>query len=147
MNFKYLGLIIVLMVSCTNKEAPVTLIMNGHKLEIEVANTDEERAKGLMYRDAMDSNHGMIFIFDKEQKVSFWMKNTKIPLSIAYIDKKGTIQDLFDMNPYSLEPIESTRSSILYALEVNRGYFKRMNIHVGDILDLTPIINYSKSSK
>ncbi|MFN3410680.1 MAG: DUF192 domain-containing protein [Exilispira sp.] len=109
--------------------------INGVRLYIEIALTDQERATGLMYRDKLPEDHGMLFIFEKEQVLNFWMKNTSIPLSIAYIRENGLIIGIYDMKPYD----ETAISSIYpckYALEVNRGWFAKNNIKTGDTIKL-----------
>lgn len=116
-------------------------------IAVELAITDAERQTGLMNRDEMPENHGMLFLFEKEQRLSFWMKNTRIPLSIAYIDKKGKILEIYDMEPYSLESVSSKRSSIKYALEVNKGYFSELGVGVGDYIGLKELEDYLNSSK
>ena len=114
------------------------LNINGRPLYVEIASTPEERQKGLMFRKNLGENNGMLFIFEKEKILSFWMKNTYIPLSIAFIDKNGVIVDIFDMKPFSLKPVVSTLKC-KYALEVNRGFFSRCGIKVGDKIDLNGI--------
>ncbi|MGL1891738.1 MAG: DUF192 domain-containing protein [Spirochaetaceae bacterium] len=146
MNFKYIILITIFAIfSCSSDF--LILEINSSKLKIEIANTDELRSKGLMNRENLESDHGMLFIFDKEQPVGFWMKNTSIPLSIAYINKKGVIMEIYDMKPYSLETVPSKRSSVLYALEVNKGYFELNNINIGDKIGINKINIYLNSSK
>ena len=81
---------------------------------------------------------GMIFVFEYDQILSFWMKNTPTPLSLAYIDSTGKIRSIFDMKPFSLEPVKST-SSARYALEVPQGWFKANGIKNGDKIDLSPL--------
>ena len=88
-----------------------------------------------MERKNIPDGTGMIFIFEKDQVLSFWMKNTPHPLSIAFIDSHGKIRDIFDMKPFSLESINSTVST-RYALEVPQGWFEKENIKVGDKLSL-----------
>lgn len=146
MNFRVLILLFITLVSC-KESSLIVLDIEGKSLEVELAYTNEQRQKGLMYRDELGENSGMLFVFEKEQKLSFWMKNTKIPLSIAYIDKSGKILEIYDMKPYSLESVPSKRSSIMYALEVNRGYFNRNDITVGSYIDLSSVKDYLKSSK
>jgi uncharacterized membrane protein (UPF0127 family) len=75
----------------------------------------------------------MLFIFDRDQILSFWMKNTPHPLSIAYLDSKGKIRNIYDMTPFSLTPIVST-VSVRYALEVPQGWFEKAGIKTGDIV-------------
>lgn len=101
----------------------------------EIARKTEERNHGFMERKNIPDGTGMIFVFEKDQILSFWMKNTPHPLSIAYIDSKGKIRDLYDMTPYSLAPIVST-VSCRYALEVPQGWFEKNNIKAGDKISL-----------
>lgn len=151
MNFKLLPILLIFSIcSCNSNSNNVDRIgisIGSNLLNVEVAATHEARATGLMHRESMDDDSGMIFIFDKEQSVSFWMKNTLIPLSIAYIGKDGLIQDIYDMKPLSLEGVPSKRSSVLYALEVNVGYFDKHSIKAGDLVDLSSIKVYLNSSK
>lgn len=101
----------------------------------EIASTDETRAAGFMFRKRIPDGTGMLFVYDSDGVLSFWMKNTPSPLSIAYIDRKGQIKDIFDMKPYNLNSVTST-GSVRYALEVPQGYFARAGIHAGDFLEL-----------
>lgn len=149
MNFNIkLALILLMSISLSCKSQDILSIKVGDSdLNIEIANDDEERSKGLMHRTELSENSGMLFVFDIENTVSFWMKNTTIPLSIAYINKKGVIMEIYDLIPLSTEPKTSKRSSILYALEVNRGYFERNNIDIGDKIEISKVYSYLKSSK
>ncbi len=88
-----------------------------------------------MEREHIPQGTGMLFVFDRDQILSFWMKNTPSPLSIAYIDSKGIIRDIFDMKPFSLTSIVSTKS-VRYALEVPQGWFSEQGIVVGDSIQL-----------
>lgn len=147
MRFNIFSLLIILsLYSCHNPDI-IDLSIGPNILKIEVAATDIQRSTGLMNRDSLDENRGMIFVFEKEQSVSFWMKNTRIPLSVAYISKEGKILEIYNMKAQSLEPVPSKRSSILYALEVNKGYFEHHEIKVGDIIDLDNVNDYLNSSK
>lgn len=101
----------------------------------EIAARQEERNYGFMNRKHIPAGTGMLFVFEEEQQLSFWMKNTPHPLSIAYIDKNGKIRDIFDMEPYSLSPILSTRS-VMYALEVPKGWYDANGIKVGDQVEI-----------
>lgn len=126
--------------SCNKKLKTKTLTITTKnnktfKIEAELAITPEERQHGFMERKKIPDNTGMLFIWDKDQVLSFWMKNTPHPLSIAYIDSKGQIRDIFDMKPYSLESIVST-VSVRYALEVPQGWFEKNNINPGDYISL-----------
>lgn len=115
------------------------------KVVSEVADSQEEREYGFMNRKKIPDGTGMIFVFEKDQPLSFWMKNTPTALSIAYIDRIGTIRDIFDMKPFSLEPISST-CSVRYALEVPKGWFEKNNIKVGDKIRLDSLMNQNNSN-
>lgn len=104
-------------------------------VKAEIARKEEERNFGFMERKVIPDGTGMIFIFEQDQILSFWMKNTPHPLSIAYIDSKGKIRNIYDMTPYSLANITST-SSVRYALEVPQGWFKKQGIKEGDFINL-----------
>ena len=125
--------------SCKSKKLPVTDITITRAdgttaiVKAEVAQKEEERNYGFMNRKNIPDGTGMLFVFEKEQILSFWMKNTPHPLSIAYIDSRGKIRNIYDMTPFSLTPIKST-SSVRYALEVPQGWYKENNINVGDIV-------------
>lgn len=112
-----------------------TIVIGNTTLKVEIAATEEERAKGLMHRKSLESSSGMLFVFEKDSRLSFWMKDTSIPLSIAFISTDGTIKEICDMVPYSLEPVRSSMS-VRYALEVNRGYFSENGIKPGDTVIL-----------
>jgi uncharacterized membrane protein (UPF0127 family) len=107
------------------------------KVRVEVADNVFERARGLMYRKALGANRGMLFVYPEEQRLSFWMKNTLIPLSIAYIDSKRRVVDIQDMKPLDDEPPSYVSADpAQYALEVNRGFFKKRGVKVGDHVEL-----------
>lgn len=97
----------------------------------ELAVTPEARAFGFMERKKIPSGTGMLFVFENDQILHFWMKNTPHPLSIAFITSDGRIKDIFDMTPYSLSDTNST-GYVRYALEVPQGWFKEQNIKTGD---------------
>jgi uncharacterized protein len=109
----------------------VPLYINSKEIEVEVARSAEELSRGLMERKHLAKDQGMLFIFPEEDYHGFWMKNTRIPLSIAFIDKNGKIVKIVDMKPHSLEPHEPP-VPILYALEMNKGWFSANRITVGN---------------
>ncbi len=104
-------------------------------LFLEIADSEEERQQGLMFRKQLDEDHGMLFIFEREKRLSFWMKNTSIPLSIAFLDKEGMVLNIEDMVPFSLDSVSSSAKS-LYAIELNRGAFARHGIYPGSFLKI-----------
>jgi len=111
------------------------LTVKGVSLEVEPAHTPYLRQKGLMGRHALSENNGMLFIFDLPDHQIFWMKNTIIPLSIAFISGEGVILEVLDMAPDSWDgKLASYRSKnkVRLALEVNQGWFGRHGIGVGD---------------
>jgi uncharacterized membrane protein (UPF0127 family) len=105
---------------------------------VEVARTKKQRTTGLMNRDELGRNEGMLFIFETEKYLSFWMKDTSIPLSIAFLDKNGVVTDIYDMEPYSLTTVRSSEKCS-YAIEVNRGFFYESGLEVGDTIDLSVV--------
>ena len=107
------------------------LIIDGNRLTVEIARTPEQRRKGLMHRKSLDPEKGMLFVSERDDKLSFWMKDTYIPLSLAYIAKDGTIKEIRHMRPLSEKSIVSEHS-VRFALEVNHGYFEEKGIDVGD---------------
>ncbi len=110
-------------------------------LRVEIADTEQLRMNGLMYRRALDANEGMLFVFEKEQMLRFWMKNTSIPLSIAYVDRNGIIIDILDMKPFDTTMTYPSSHRALYAIEVNRGWFGNNKITTGCKLILNGCIS------
>lgn len=134
----------LLFFSCTRSSAlPVKTLeiqlKNGScvTVEAEIADTEETRNHGFMERESIPEGTGMLFVFQKSQRLSFWMKDTPTPLSIAFIDSSGKIRDVFDMKPFSLA---STISSVScrYALEVPQGWFEKVGVTVGDTIPCLP---------
>lgn len=115
----------------------IEITINQETIIVEIADEPHERGKGLMFRKEMATNEGMLFVYEKEEKRSFWMKNTYIPLSIAYLDKSGKIVHIADMKPHD----ETSTSSIYpaqYALEMNVGWFEKHQVKVGMKVDKLP---------
>jgi uncharacterized membrane protein (UPF0127 family) len=139
-----------LSVSCASKgpaEGPskpnprlktVELKVGGALMKAELARTADQRERGLMFRKELKEGEGMLFVFEADQRLSFWMKNTSIPLSIAYLASDGTIRQILDLEPHSLEARGSERS-VRYALEAPRGWFERAGAAVGDRIALPPL--------
>ncbi|MGP1523660.1 MAG: DUF192 domain-containing protein [Treponema sp.] len=104
-------------------------------IRAELARTQKEQMKGYMERTRIPEGTGMLFIFERDQILSFWMKNTPTALSIAYIDSRGTIREIYDMTPFSLASVTSNMS-LRYALEVPQGWFQKNNIAAGAVISL-----------
>jgi uncharacterized protein len=110
---------------------PVTEMRAGmHLIRAEVASDFSTRSRGLMHRKGLAPNTGMLFIFDGPSQQCMWMKNTYIPLSVAFLDEQGTIINIADMEPHSEQTHCSSRPA-LYALEMTRGWFAERNIKAG----------------
>ena len=123
-----------------NKVLPINVA--GIELEVELATTFDEHALGLMYRDKLEKNGGMLFVFPKENFLSFWMKDTRIPLSIAFIKENGRIVQIESMKPYSLDT-HVAKEKAKYALEMNEGWFRVHNVREGDTVKI-PLTMYEK---
>jgi uncharacterized membrane protein (UPF0127 family) len=119
------------------KDSLLPLTIKGKTIKVEVARTGKEQERGLMFRERMGKDEGMLFVYEREERLSFWMKNTRLPLSIAFIDKGGKIVDIQDMEPFSLDTHTSAYPA-RYALEMNRGWFAREGIKVGDLVIIPP---------
>ncbi len=111
----------------------VPLSINGHKITAEVATTPERRATGLMHRFSLKPDHGMVFVFERTEPVMFWMKNTFIPLTIAFIASDGRIIHMEDMAPQD-ESGHWSKGPALYALEMRKGWFAERGIRPGDVV-------------
>ena len=108
------------------------------QVKVEIADTPQLRAKGLSGRKRLKDGRGMLFVFEFSRRQSFWMKDTPIPLSIAFISSDGTICQIEQMTPFNLNKISSD-SPVKYALEVNQGYFKKNGITIGMQVDLSNV--------
>jgi uncharacterized membrane protein (UPF0127 family) len=107
-------------------------------LDVELAETRQEHAKGLRFRQTLAENAGMLFVFPAPQRVSFWMKDASIPLSIAFIQPDGKIVQIRPMQPYDETPVPSLSDTIAYALLVNQGWFERHGISAGTVIEDLP---------
>ena len=107
------------------------LKIRHHVLRAEVADTEEGRRTGLMFRKQLGENAGMLFIYEDEQAWAMWMRNTYVPLSVAFIDRGGKIINIEDMQPQTDDAHQAARAA-KYALEVNQGWFRQRGIKPGD---------------
>jgi uncharacterized membrane protein (UPF0127 family) len=101
----------------------------------ETARTDEQRRRGLMGRKSLEDGEGMLFVFETDRILSFWMMDTPLPLSIAFIAYDGRILEIHDMEALSTRTVQSSRSA-RYALEVPRGWFARAGVEPGAVITL-----------
>ena len=102
-------------------------------VEAEIAADVDSRAEGLMWRESVPAGCGMIFIYPRDERMSFWMKNTSVPLSIAFIDSRGVLREILDMQPFDLTPVKSSGYR-RFALEVPQGWFAENGIRAGSRL-------------
>ncbi|MEM4263449.1 MAG: DUF192 domain-containing protein [Candidatus Woesearchaeota archaeon] len=124
-------LLLALIVSCAS--APYVKI-GDTKVTVELAITPEEKAKGLMYREYLAEDRGMLFVFEEEKAPSFWMKNTLIPLDMIFINSENKIVDILLAEPCKKDPCRSytPKADAKYVLEVNAGFSERHNANIGD---------------
>ena len=113
-----------------------TITINNIPLKVKLALTPQQQKKGLMNTQAhgpaqLSQDEGMLFVYAREELLSFWMKNTSLDLSIAFINKNKEIIDIHKMNPNDITPVRS-KEPAQYALEVNQGWFEKNNISRGD---------------
>jgi uncharacterized protein len=114
------------------------LKISNVQITAEIADTPQASENGLMFRDSLPEDRGMLFIFEQPKKASFWMRNTKIPLSIAFIDSAGKILEIKSMDPLDETVVPSESDEVAYALEVNQGWFARHGILSGAKIDGIP---------
>lgn len=107
-----------------------SIILDGQVLEVEIADHPRAHQVGLMHRNSMAKNHGMLFVFKDSSYLSFWMKNTNIPLDIGFFNEKRELVEYYSMKPHDLRTTDSSKK-VMYALEVNQGWFKNNKIKIG----------------
>ena len=118
----------------------ITLSVGGKAVTAEVADEPQERVTGLMFRKNLAQDSGMLFVMPEPERAAFWMKNTRLPLSVAYINQSGMILEIHDLQPLDEKPVPSAFSNIAYALEMEQGWFLRNGIMAGDrIKGLPPL--------
>jgi uncharacterized protein len=113
------------------KLSTIKLWLGPTEITAEQAITPDQVRTGMMFRKEMGENEGMLFIFGRGQPLSFWMRNTLVPLSCAYIDPAGIILEIHDMKPLDETPIQSTSDQVQYVLEMKQGWFERNHIGNG----------------
>ena len=135
----FLNLLISIPVGVIAQDSPqlnlerIKLMSGMHRIDVQIASTPDQRQTGLMFRKEMPQHEGMIFVFDQPAKQCFWMKNTLIPLSAAFVSDDGTIVNIEDMKPLVLDGHCSTQP-VRYVLEMNKGWFAKKGIKAGSKL-------------
>lgn len=112
----------------------IKLYLGATELTAEIADENPERQAGMMHRTSMPETEGMLFVFPYPHRAGFWMKNTTVPLSIAYIDPASRVIEIHDLQPGDTQPVESRSARVQYALEVNQGWFTRNGIKPGAVI-------------
>lgn len=112
-----------------------TITINNTKLNVKLAYTGQQQARGLMNITSLPDNEGMLFCYPEEKLLSFWMKKTPLPLSIAFIDANGRIIQIEKLQPHDETGVK-TKAPAKWALEVNQDWFDNNNIKVGDVVDI-----------
>jgi uncharacterized membrane protein (UPF0127 family) len=115
----------------------VKLSAGMHQIDAQVAETTEQRMTGLMFRKQMPQHEGMLFVFEQPSQQCFWMKNTLLPLSAAFIEDDGTVVNVVDMKPQTLDSHCSDKP-VRYVLEMNQGWFSKKGIKPGAKLNGEP---------
>jgi uncharacterized membrane protein (UPF0127 family) len=121
-----------------------TLTLGAHSLTAQIAADDASRERGLMSRTNLAENEAMVFVFPAPQPVSFWMKDTPIPLSIAYVGPSGRIFEIHDLKPLDETPIPSASQAVTYAIETPQGWFTKHGIIAGSTVSGLPSASTAK---
>ena len=142
-GFIVAALMVAALVSCRQRRAAagnppltsVTMKLGKQSFVLEVAKTAETRERGLMRRDSMEADHGMIFVFRGPQNGGFWMRNTRIPLDIVYVDANGKVLTIKGMKPYEEKGVFSD-GEYKWAIELNQGAASGAGLKVGDVVEI-----------
>jgi uncharacterized membrane protein (UPF0127 family) len=135
----------LLLIACAQQEpmsAPessdtyFSISIDGTPLQLQLALTQSEQSKGLMHRESMPTDHGMLFLFKQPEPRSFWMRNTHITLDLGYFDASGRLLEIHALYPNDENSVPSRNQKVLIAIETNRGWFARNNIVAGAQIDL-----------
>ena len=134
-SFKYIFLLFLSFSVISEEKIGIESLFS----KIEVVSNSQERKLGLMYRENLPYDNAMFFIWEYKKRQCMWMRNTYIPLNVAYLDSSGKILEIYDMVPLSDESVCS-KKRVRYALEVNLNWFEDNNILVGDVLDISNLV-------
>lgn len=137
-------LIAALLTSCSNEQStkqsgPTQISLGDKTLSIEFAITRSEQRKGLMGRDGIEDNHGMLFIYNAPQRMSYWMKNVEFPIDIGFFTADGVLREVYPMYPQDTLARRSIGEDMLYALETRHRWFSENDVRPGAKLDLDAI--------
>jgi hypothetical protein len=122
------------MTNAQPKLPTLKLWLGAQELTAELATTPRQIATGMMFRTGLAEKEAMLFVFRFPHRTSFYMKNTTVPLSCAYIDSEGVIREIHDLQPLTEDPVEAASDAIQYVLEVKQGWFERNRVGVGTLV-------------
>lgn len=122
-----------------NSQTYFPISIDGHELQLQLALSPSEQKKGLMYRESLAKDHGMLFLFDNPDQASFWMRNTRIPLDIAYFDASGRLKEVHPLYPFDETSVMSSGREILIAIETNQEWFAQKSIRAGALIDMAAL--------
>ena len=120
------------------------LTLGTNTLTAQVAADDTSRELGFMSRTTLQPNEAMVFVFPQPRPVTFWMKDTPVPLSLAYVGSSGRIFELHDLKPYDETPVPSASSAVVYAIEVPQGWFLKHGVMAGEVVNGLPSPSIAK---
>lgn len=120
----------------SDKLKQVDMMIGGAKVTLEVADDPDSRRQGLMFRDSLLQDHGMLFVFPYEAIYPFWMKNTRIPLSIAFVNSRGEIVGISQMQPLDTTTMHMPLRPFIYAIEMEQSWFGAHGVKKGDTLNI-----------
>ncbi len=110
--------------------------VGARTVQLQVALFPAETLKGLMFREQMGADEGMVFVFDRPQQMSFWMRNTPLPLDVGYFDPEGVLKEIYPLYPRDERSVVSRGRNLQFALEMNQGWFSTAGVKPGDRIDL-----------
>ena len=125
--------------SPANSHTYFPISIDGHELQLQLALSPSEKKKGLMYRESLAEDHGMLFLFNYPDQASFWMRNTRIPLDIAYFDASGRLKEVHPLYPFDETSVMSSCREILIAIETNQEWFAQKSIRAGALIDMAAL--------
>jgi len=135
----------ILTLGVTGAEAPkpaseyFAIAVGERTLRLQIAVSPNEMMRGLMERKSLKSDEGMIFVYPKPQVMSFWMRNTPLPLDIGFFDASGQLREHYPLHPFDETPVRSRSENLQFALEVNQGWFRENRVARGAMLDLKAV--------
>lgn len=130
----------------TNKTKYFPISIEGVELQAELALTEKQRAKGLMYRDELPKDHGMLFLFDTPNRYGFWMRSVEIPLDLGFFDSDGYLLEVRKLFPHDEGLVYSAGNRVLIAVEVNRGWYEANGIDIGAQIDMATLKSALKNN-